>query len=94
MNIGIACTLVNNEKPLVDLPFHVTPDQVMSDGTINLTPIDKISVWFQEFKKTGMMIDEITGPSLTVDFTGQNPKDVTISFRQDGTWQNGTLHQV
>ncbi|KAG8817174.1 hypothetical protein FRC17_011337 [Serendipita sp. 399] len=90
-SVGVSCTLTVSGQVVANLPFYVSPDEVVVDGTINLTPIDKVAVWFQELNATGTMIDKITGPMWTVDFTGQNPKDVTISYNKAGEWQNGPL---
>jgi hypothetical protein len=95
MNIGVTCKLsVSGGQVIpgkVDGAFYVTPKKVPHNYSVDMTPIDKVMVWFQTGASTGAMIAKITGPAWTVDFTGTNPKSQTICYNKDGNWQNGGL---
>jgi hypothetical protein len=94
MNIAVTCDLhVDSDGPdsgPVPGAFYITAQQVLKDEEVELTPIDKVRVWFQANVSTGSMIGQIFGPSLEVDFSG-GKKEQTVSYNSGGTWQLGPL---
>jgi hypothetical protein len=97
LNVGVICDLtVGNGASVgpssdVNGAFYVTPMQVLKDYTVKLTPIDKVTVWFEADASTGAMIGTIDSPHIIVDFTGNNLKTQTIAYNQQGMWQLGKL---
>jgi hypothetical protein len=95
MNIGVTCKLsVSGGEAIpgaVDGAFYVTPKKVPHNYTVDMTPIDKVVIWFQTGASTGSMIAKISGPTFEVNFTGENPKSQKIVYNKDGNWQKGVL---
>jgi hypothetical protein len=95
MNIGVTCKLsVSGGEAIpgaVDGAFYVTPKKVPNSYTVDMTPIDKVTVWFQTGASTGSMIATISGATFEVDFSGQNPKSQMVVYNKDGNWQKGVL---
>ncbi|KAG8806412.1 hypothetical protein FRC17_005032, partial [Serendipita sp. 399] len=88
MHVGVKSTITIGSKSLPDLPLYVSSSKLVPQQTMHLTPVDRISVYFEADDQT---IGGIPNPTWPVDFTGSNPKDVTISYNNAGEWQDGPL---
>jgi hypothetical protein len=90
MNVGVTCQL-ELQGSVVPGPvtgaFYVTPDPMPTGFIAQLTPVDKVTLWFEANASTGSMIAEIVGNQAVVDFTGSNPKTQTITYNANGQWQ-------
>ncbi len=73
-------------------PIFVNKLSGMDAGSSTLTPIDTYQIWFGSYQNTGTIIADNTSNVATVTFDGGTTSK-TISFRHDGTWQDGSLAQ-
>jgi len=82
---GMECSAVvsvQDPHTLKFVPIYISPEPVIA-GTVTLTPIDKVVLWFGRSVTTATMIAVDKGNSLTVDCT-DGPQ--TVSFKAPGTW--------
>ncbi|CAG8683680.1 11675_t:CDS:1, partial [Acaulospora colombiana] len=79
------------EAPTPEETIYVTPDKVLPEESITLTPIDKIVVWFQATSSTGSMEGEIIGKKVEIILKGKNRTTQTYSFDEAGKWKEGPL---
>ncbi|PVF99932.1 hypothetical protein CPB86DRAFT_783053 [Serendipita vermifera] len=81
MKFGLTCalsvvgTVENSSSPKGT--FYVTPDVLHNDG-IELTPIDKVVVWFQSKAEGDSMISAMIKEKLEVDFSGSHAADLLL----------------
>jgi hypothetical protein len=87
MNIGVTCVIQAGGSSGNSQACFVTRERLPQGGSVTLTAIDKVTVWFQVNASTGTMIAGPLAGGIEVDFS--NDKTQTISF--DGTWKNGAL---
>lgn len=91
IHIGVTCSLTIAGSLSHDLPFFVSASDLPTGDTMALTPSDRVSVWFEAHGEKQTMIWGITGKSIIVDFTGNNPKSQTVTYNKEGIWQPGPL---
>ncbi|MEM7537973.1 MAG: hypothetical protein AAF639_37730 [Chloroflexota bacterium] len=55
----------------ISTPIYVAPSAAVK-GHINLTPVEKVLVWFEQNIQTGAMFSSARSLSIEIDLTGQN----------------------
>jgi hypothetical protein len=88
-NIGVACQLQAEGHEGAPGACYITQERLPKGGSVTLTGMDKVVVWFQRNAMTGTMTGEIIGTSMEIDFTDH--KIQTVSFGADGMWRFGEL---
>ncbi|WP_163832865.1 hypothetical protein [Spartinivicinus ruber] len=79
-HITLATGLNSSTKPQ---PFFIDTETYEPGYKVEVTPIEKVKVWFQTELETGNYIEKIIAPELTVDFTNQS--DSTYKY-DNGKW--------
>src|SRR4051794_23487794 len=65
-------------------PIYFSANAPLPPGTEDLTPINKVAIWFSNTAVTSTMISNFQGTSQEIDFTGR--KNALVKYAVDGTW--------
>ena len=68
-------------------PIYVAPEQVLP-GTVTLTPVEKVQIWFQQELQTSTMFSSAQTNTIEVDLTATDAQ--TVNY-QGGKWALGPL---
>ncbi|CVL11697.1 hypothetical protein FPRO06_13006 [Fusarium proliferatum] len=63
-------------------PIYFSASAPLPKGTEDLTPVEKVAVWFQANTQTATMISEFNGEPKEVDMTGKTE----AALEYDGNW--------
>lgn len=81
---GISQLCRNDDNQLISAPIYVA-QKSMLPGTVALTPVEKVLVWFEQNIETGTMFSTARTGAMEVDLTDKN--DASLKYDPTNGWE-------
>lgn len=79
--LGVSQMIRDENGNLTSLPIYVSENPVYS-GTIELTPVEQVMVWFQQNAETSTMFSKAVTKNVVLDLTDFNSYEITYDGKE------------
>ena len=81
---GVNQVIRGVDGKLISLPIYVAENEAVK-GTVFLTPVERVRVWFEQEVQTSSMISTAFSKYIEVDMTEKN--EATVEYNEMGEWR-------